>query len=106
MNDSGRESAASEKAADQEVHEWAMGDLNPRPLPCESQSRTLTKYRKQVEFRALPVHSGYLPLPSLLEIADCFRRACGPGESHTIAFQRRCTLARQLRRTEPRAVKT
>ena len=35
MNHSGRESAASEEAADQEFHEWAMGDLNPRPLPCE-----------------------------------------------------------------------
>ena len=39
MNDSGRESANSEKAADQEVHEWAMGDLNPRPLPCKENTR-------------------------------------------------------------------
>ncbi len=40
MNDSGRESAASDKAADQEFHEWAMGDSNPRPLPCEDRTNS------------------------------------------------------------------
>jgi hypothetical protein len=36
----GTPSAASGEAADQAVLEWAMGDSNPRPLPCEGSALT------------------------------------------------------------------
>lgn len=37
---SGTPTAASGEAADQVLLEWAMGDSNPRPLPCEGSALT------------------------------------------------------------------
>jgi hypothetical protein len=84
MNDSQtRVSGFSKKAADQEFHEWAMGDLNPRPLPCE---RRLTRSSDLHRCTNAQVSIDFEP-SVVVSVSGCFSPSCGTdaGASMSIA---------------------